>query len=621
MNNKTQHIINTLQGIRDKMAAAAQRVYNDWVQDEDGIDDHYGGGGICDDVSEAMADTIAQNTPYDAITIHNEAFCHTACYVVDYENKILIKADISPYNYEQGTAYTWKKKDGVVFTADMVDIQDESEFYDEWFDENGEMISENYKSLNEREKFSKILYHGSPFIFKDFKNTITFFSDVPQFAIDYSDTKSFDAAMDEEPKLYTVQVETELYDPENKQDQQTLFEALPNEVEFAYNNFGFTTKQPKKKIIGWMSGNDVEEPYEPAMKAEVGDTFPDPMYERDTFTVIKRDKDYVYTFPTKRLSWIKEYMVKDLYDANFDRDLVKKWKPLQEFAKQVFKEKYPNEYFSPLALLALINSLLGHKSRYDYMNFETTPEQQKEFQNLHNQIWSDILETIASKEDNLTKWTLKPLPYKMKDTWRYFENPDVINTIISLGYGGYRALESGHNTYAIFNPKKDVKIIEYQIPVGKVFKSWNDFQSYKKYNMEFATLYKEKYDKYPWSYDIYLSWSQKKPVTQGVEDLAKEKLSENARRLRKFIRTVLIENQIQGGKADKMTPKKIADKFNLSVSKIEAQLAKGVEVELEHTNDKKLAREIALDHLTEFPDYYDRLDTMEKKAEKDWKHK
>jgi hypothetical protein len=44
------------------------------------------------------------------------------------------------------------------------------------------------------------------------------------------------------------------------------------------------------------------------------------------------------------------------------------------------------------------------------------------------------------------------------------------------------------------------------------------------------------------------------------------------------------------------------------------QLAKGSEVEMEHTDDPDIAVEIAMDHLTEIPDYYDRLERMEQQA-------
>lgn len=42
-----------------------------------------------------------------------------------------------------------------------------------------------------------------------------------------------------------------------------------------------------------------------------------------------------------------------------------------------------------------------------------------------------------------------------------------------------------------------------------------------------------------------------------------------------------------------------------------AQLAKGVEVEMEHTTSRAVAEKIARDHLTEHPAYYDALERME----------
>jgi len=44
------------------------------------------------------------------------------------------------------------------------------------------------------------------------------------------------------------------------------------------------------------------------------------------------------------------------------------------------------------------------------------------------------------------------------------------------------------------------------------------------------------------------------------------------------------------------------------------QLARGVEMEGEHTSDPGVARSIAMDHLSEIPDYYTRLGAMEKQA-------
>lgn len=78
-------------------------------------------------------------------------------------------------------------------------------------------------------------------------------------------------------------------------------------------------------------------------------------------------------------------------------------------------------------------------------------------------------------------------------------------------------------------------------------------------------------------------------------------------------------NTIKGGKADKLSLQQIADKFKVPIDKLKKQIEMGIKVEMEHTDDKEKATEITMDHLTEFPDYYDRLEKMEKKAEKDLK--
>jgi len=66
-------------------------------------------------------------------------------------------------------------------------------------------------------------------------------------------------------------------------------------------------------------------------------------------------------------------------------------------------------------------------------------------------------------------------------------------------------------------------------------------------------------------------------------------------------------------------------KFNVD------QFRRGMDVELEHgscdpntnvTNDDALMTgKIALAHLNEFPDYYDRLEKMEEEAEEYWENK
>jgi len=78
--------------------------------------------------------------------------------------------------------------------------------------------------------------------------------------------------------------------------------------------------------------------------------------------------------------------------------------------------------------------------------------------------------------------------------------------------------------------------------------------------------------------------------------------------------------------------KEIGEKLGIKWDKFDVeQFRTGLDVELEHgtrdpktnvTNDNALMTgKIALAHLNEFPDYYTRLEKMEKEAEKFWKTK
>lgn len=73
----------------------------------------------------------------------------------------------------------------------------------------------------------------------------------------------------------------------------------------------------------------------------------------------------------------------------------------------------------------------------------------------------------------------------------------------------------------------------------------------------------------------------------------------------------------------------VGEKLGLNWDKFDIdQFRRGMDVELEHglvdphtnvtSDDPLLTGKIALAHLNEFPDYYDRLEKMEKEAEQFW---
>lgn len=75
------------------------------------------------------------------------------------------------------------------------------------------------------------------------------------------------------------------------------------------------------------------------------------------------------------------------------------------------------------------------------------------------------------------------------------------------------------------------------------------------------------------------------------------------------------DNKIEGGKGDELSEKSVCPK----------QLAAGIKIEMEHTKDEAKAKEIALDHLAESPNYYikengkNRLEELESEAKKEMK--
>ena len=82
-------------------------------------------------------------------------------------------------------------------------------------------------------------------------------------------------------------------------------------------------------------------------------------------------------------------------------------------------------------------------------------------------------------------------------------------------------------------------------------------------------------------------------------------------------------------KFTKTQAKALAEELGVDWSKFDVeQFWMGVNVELEHgtanlhtnvtNDDPQLTAKIALAHLTEFPDYYTRLDKLEKEADAFW---
>jgi hypothetical protein len=68
----------------------------------------------------------------------------------------------------------------------------------------------------------------------------------------------------------------------------------------------------------------------------------------------------------------------------------------------------------------------------------------------------------------------------------------------------------------------------------------------------------------------------------------------------------------EDNKSGEMTPDEVYQKASAHkkwyrLEDFEKELSAGIEVEMEHTNDPERAKRIALDHLSEDPEYYEKL--------------
>lgn len=113
-----------LMSLRPRMAFAAQKVYNNWEQDENGMDFELGGGGICDQVSQAIADVVVSSIR-NAETTEGGQPGDDHSWLIVYNQQEAYGVDIPCHIYERGGGYSWQKTQGVHFSPDDISIWEE----------------------------------------------------------------------------------------------------------------------------------------------------------------------------------------------------------------------------------------------------------------------------------------------------------------------------------------------------------------------------------------------------------------------------------------------------------------------------------------------------------------
>ena len=109
-----------MNGLKVRLARAAQMVYDAWEQDEHGNDDEYGGGGICHDIADAMVEVL-DGSGIESRSV-SQSIGEVHMFVVAKFAEGIYSIDIPPQTYERGSAYTWAKIPGVKFGPEDIDL-------------------------------------------------------------------------------------------------------------------------------------------------------------------------------------------------------------------------------------------------------------------------------------------------------------------------------------------------------------------------------------------------------------------------------------------------------------------------------------------------------------------
>ena len=105
--------------VKAKLAAAAQKIYDEWKQDAEGYNEELGHGGICHIIADELADVLG-NLGIDCSPVCDSSVQHV--YLVCRFKEGIYMIDIPYYVYERGGGFTWKKLPDIVFDESHVVI-------------------------------------------------------------------------------------------------------------------------------------------------------------------------------------------------------------------------------------------------------------------------------------------------------------------------------------------------------------------------------------------------------------------------------------------------------------------------------------------------------------------
>lgn len=182
--------------------------------------------------------------------------------------------------------------------------------------------------------------------------------------------------------------------------------------------------------------------------------------------------------------------------------------------------------------------------------------------------------------------------------------------------GKYSILD-GHHRFRLFKNLEKESIPAKVIDYSKIFLAKNEYGTKNNKGIRLDKIEKKEIDldKY-FNTDVIKEeleekWSEK--YKRSIDCNNPKGFSQKAHCAGKKKRAMNEKQILKGGLSDNMKLIDIAKKHKVSVEDLTKELNKGMKVEMEHTNSKTKAKEIAMDHLVEDPKYYSKLKKIETK--------
>lgn len=330
-----------------------------------------------------------------------------------------------------------------------------------------------HKEINEN-LVNKVLYHGSLWEFNKFKNKTTYFCDNPRFCYDYASTKSMDGGLDLDTIVYKCEFNGNIFSYKNIDDMDKLITLLPNKVKVHHGTAWFLDHDfEKEEMIKRLKGFATIEPIDYIKDTNIGDEVPNPQYKSELFIVVDKNDDNIYTIDKRTYNDYLGAAIKGYKEDIFKsgslfkyKDIFEPWR--QELVNTYNKNKAKNynltkhNYLTKEFIHTFQMYKLGHNIDYisysDDKNLAFNKEDIKRIDLIYTNCLNKFKE-IAYKELYRSEWNRKIIEEPLNSNWNYYENEIVANLIKKLGYDGYVALEDKHNTYAIYEPNKTIKIL------------------------------------------------------------------------------------------------------------------------------------------------------------------